>query len=332
MCETRHLAAAAAAAFLLISVAGPAQAFEMGLPIDCEVGRTCVIQNYFDAAQGPEVQDYRCGKASYENHTGVDFRVPTRRAMDEGVDVLAVADGTVLRVRDGVPDEDPRDGGRAVENRECGNGVLVEHGDGWETQYCHMKRGSINVRPGEAVAAGAPLGQVGLSGKTEFPHLHISVRHNGKAVDPFDPEPRAGESCEPGAGDLWADSLSESLSYRSAYVLNIGFATGRISMADVESGALPELAGQNPPALVFYGRAIHLQPGDVQRLALIGPGGEILADNETEPADRDKAQVFAFVGKRRPGRGWEKGTYTGRYHVLREGEEVASAEATVELR
>ena len=62
---------------------------------------------------------------------------------------------------------------------------MIEHGEGWTTQYCHMRQGSVRVRKGDRVAAGAPLGFVGLSGGSEFPHLHIVARHDDRVVDPF---------------------------------------------------------------------------------------------------------------------------------------------------
>jgi D-3-phosphoglycerate dehydrogenase len=48
-----------------------------------------------------------------------------------------------------------------IAGRECGNGVVIAHEDGWETQYCHMRRGSVAVQPGERVARGQTLGLVG---------------------------------------------------------------------------------------------------------------------------------------------------------------------------
>src|SRR5687768_16104361 len=71
-------------------------------PVACEVGRTCEIQRYVDRQPGPGLLDYRCGRRTGENHNGVDIRLPDMRAQRRGVDVLAAAAGTVLRVRDGV--------------------------------------------------------------------------------------------------------------------------------------------------------------------------------------------------------------------------------------
>ena len=58
--------------------------------------------------------------------------------------------------------------------------MLIDHGGGWRTQYCHMRQGSVRVRKGDRVRDRQRLGTIGLSGKTEFPHLHLSVRFRGK--------------------------------------------------------------------------------------------------------------------------------------------------------
>jgi len=317
-----------------------ASAFELGWPVDCVIGKTCVIQNYLDSDPGPAALDYRCGGETYQGHNGVDIRIPSLRAMGDGINVLAAAAGRVVRMRDDMPDHgaDPAANARAdVGNRQCGNGVAIDHGDGWETQYCHMRQGSIIVRPGESVVAGAPLGHIGLSGDTVFPHVHLSVRHNGRIVDPFDPEKNAmrAAACTPATppANLWNAATARQLAYRSAETLNVGFATGRITMADVESGRLDaKVLPADVPALVFFGRAIHLLKGDRQRVALLGPDGAVLAQSETEPVEREKAQVFAFAGKSRAGRDWPMGTYTGRYTILRNADTVASAVGSVEIK
>src|SRR5215468_2986431 len=103
---------------------GPTEAIELRLPIDCEIGVSCEIQNYVDLDPSSQARDYQCGSRTYNGHKGVDFRLPSLRAQRAGVNVLASAPGRVLGVRDGVPDISVRERGiGAVDNRECGNGV-----------------------------------------------------------------------------------------------------------------------------------------------------------------------------------------------------------------
>ena len=76
-------------------------------------------------------------------------------------------------------------GHEVVKGRGCGNSVAVNHGGGWETYYCHLRRGSLTVRRDQRVEKGDKLGFVGSSGLAEFPHVHLGVRKDGKVIDPF---------------------------------------------------------------------------------------------------------------------------------------------------
>ena len=198
------------------------------LPIACEVGTTCFIQTYVDNDPSPRARDYQCGDRTYDGHDGTDFRLPSLEQQQSGVDVLAAAAGVVVSARDGMPNKFIREAGpEAVRGRECGNGVLLAHRDGWVTQYCHLARDSILVKRGQRVEPGTPLGRVGLSGKTEFPHLHFAVRLHDKKVDPFAYGQDEG-ACAAGSS-LWDAAVREKLSYREREIVNFGFADGPVS-------------------------------------------------------------------------------------------------------
>lgn len=323
-------------AFLLLAPS-PSLGFEIALPIDCTIGEDCVVQHYVDRDPGEDRRDYMCGHQTYDGHDGVDIRVPSLRAMEAGVAVLAATGGTVRATRDGMADVNVGETGvDAVKDRECGNGVVIDHGDGWQTQYCHMKRGSIRVEQGDSVAAGAPLGEVGLSGMTEFPHVHFTVRKDDEEIDPFALAPHAGSPACAFAGDaatsIWTPEAKAALAYRPAFVLNAGFADRPLEMEDIESGELEDVRMKpQSPALVFYGRAIGIEEGDVQRLVIEAPDGSMFAENEIHPVDRPKAQYFAFTGKKLSAARWPEGTWRGRYSVIRDGGEVAFREVELEI-
>ena len=64
----------------------------------------------------------------------------------------------------------------------AGQSVFVDHGQGFITLYIHLSR--IDVKAGDTVARGAPLGLSGATGRVTGPHLHWSVLLNGVYVDP----------------------------------------------------------------------------------------------------------------------------------------------------
>ena len=236
--------------------------------------------------------------------------------------MLAAAPGRVIGGRNDMEDVSVRTAGKAaIAGKECGNGVMLEHEGGWRTQYCHMAKGSIRVKVGDQIATGQPIGLVGLSGDTEFFHLHFTVRYRGKAVDPF--AHGAPENACGGGRSLWADSLGEQMQYRPREIIDFGFAGIAPTMELIESGEI----GKHPvattsDALVAYVRTIGLQAGDQQSLAVQGPGGTSMPTSKLPALDRDKAQFLVIAGKKRTGATWPAGRYTAIYTVTRDGAEV----------
>ncbi|RYG30117.1 MAG: M23 family metallopeptidase, partial [Burkholderiales bacterium] len=202
---------------------------------------------------------------------------------------------------------------------DCGNGVVIDHGDGWETQYCHLARGSVTVKQGDQVATGYPIARIGLSGNTEYPHLHLTVRRGGVMVDPFAPDMAAGTCAVGGAGHgLWAPQAAKTMAYKPGAVLNAGFAVAPLSMETIEAGLIsaPTL---HSPMLIAYVRAINLQGGDIQKLVIKTPDGAVLTEAAQPALDRAKAQYMFFTGKRTPPGGWKPGSYSATYSVERAG-------------
>lgn len=308
----------------------------LGLPADCRLGETCWLVNLVDRDPGPEARDFRCGRLSYDTHKGTDFAIMNDAAMRTGVDVLAAAPGTVRAVRDGMADSSRSDlESGAVRGRECGNGVYIDHADGWSTQYCHMQAGSVRVRSGDTVARGQVIGRIGRSGRSEFPHIHMTLRDGTRVVDPFTGESNvaacdAGASTVP-AGGLWDPALTEKLAYPGPQPFHLGFATGRPKKADIEAGRLAGTSfTPDAAALVFWAEAFSLEKGDQIHITLIAPGGGLVAENRVT-LDRPLAKWHGYAGRKKRGDAWAAGTYTGRIAITRDGATVEkSAAAAIE--
>jgi hypothetical protein len=305
------------AALLTLALASPAGAFDFAQPVACTLGTDCHVQNYVDRDPGPGTADVGCGNLTYNGHDGTDFALSSLAAMQAGVDVLAAAPGTVRGIRDGMPDisiSDPA--APPLEGRDCGNGVAIDHGNGWETQYCHMKRGSIRVRTGDRVETGQPLGQIGLSGNTEFPHLHLTIRQNGVERDPFAPEPTTA------CGSVPPDTLwSAPLAYDPFGFTGAGFFTAVPEWDAIKAGlSSPAALPTDAPALVLWASYFGPRAGDELTLAITGPEGEVI--RQTVAVDRTQAVAFRAVGKRTPQGGWPAGSYAGEVVMTRSGVEL----------
>ncbi len=311
---------------LLALLVSPAQAeITLRPPIDCDLGPGCHIQNHVDHDPGPGFRDFACGHLGYDGHTGTDFALDTLARMRAGVAVLAPAAGVVRAIRDGMPDIAANvPSAPALAGRDCGNAVIIDHAAGYSSQLCHLARDSVAVRPGERLRAGQPVGRVGLSGQTEFPHVHMTLRHRNRVIDPFNPDPGAA-ACAPGAG-LWDPPLA----YAPALLTGFGITAHPPSHADVldsppDAAVLP----MDAPILTLWATILGPAAGDRLTLQLTGPQGSVL--NHTETLTRNQARAFRFAGHRRPATSWPAGSYTATAELHRDGRLLHRARHTVTL-
>lgn len=301
-------------------IATSANALEFASPVDCKIGVDCFIQNYVDVDPSPEWQDFSCGKLSYNGHDGTDFRVKNFVEMERGVAVIAAADGLVVGVRDGIEDNGMADPD-SIKGKECGNGVMVNHADGWQSQYCHMKKGSIAVFKGQRVKAGDKLGYIGFSGQTAFPHLHLSIRQDSKSIDPFTKEFVGKGVCSlTPRPTLWKDSAN--IRYVATALLGAGFSTQAPTPEGIRHGKFNDTTmNQDAPLLVAWVDMMGIQAGDKLQLKIVSPDGTIFFEKEEMYAN-PKAVQFSFAGRKRQATGWASGTYTGSAVLIRDGAEV----------
>ncbi len=318
---------ATAAAFALAATAAAASP-PFTWPVDCTHGRDCWIVRHVDRDPGPGVRDVACGELTGDAHKGTDIALADMATLALGVAVRAPAAGRVVGVRDGMPDVAiTAPGAPPLEGRNCGNGVRLEHADGWSSQLCHLRRGSLTVRQGDRVAAGAVLGLVGLSGETTFPHLHVQFERDGVLIDAMDGAAVAdGAEC----GGALAPLFAHDVAYATLPLVGVGVAPAAPEDADILRGwhreeTLPATA----PALVVWMHGYGTRAGDVVVFELSGPAGEPVVAHRTT-LERGHARGTLFAGARRPAAGWTPGRYQGAVE-WRRGDAVAARTFAFEI-
>lgn len=296
------------AALLLLWLPATAAAEPPALrfPVACAMGRDCVIMQYFDQDPSGGYRDHACNFRSYDGHGGTDIAARDVGVMRRGVPVLAAADGVVAVVRDGLADAPPDPADPALRAVGCGNAVVLDHEDGWRTAYCHLRQGSVAVRPGESVAAGTMIGAIGMSGLAAFPHVEFQVLHRGKPVDPYTGGGSAG--CGgPAARPLWTAEAAKTAAY-SAIDLPVAAFADHPPGDDEMLNGLAALAAAPPRGPLFVAvQALGVRPGDRLSVVVRGPDGRIYGQAAV-PFARNFIRVNAAVPLNRD-TPWPPGLY-----------------------
>ena len=178
--STANVLAVLGSVFLVVqlvgTVSGPRDAVTIGVPLTgrweaISAGRSALVNNHWtltvqrDAIDIVRVVD---GKTSRGDRSRLEnFPI-------FGQPLLAVADGRVTEVVDGHPDLPV---GETTWHAMAGNHVVLDIGGGHYVLYGHLKQGSLRVHVGEQVRRGQVVGQVGDSGNSGEPHLHLQVQN-----------------------------------------------------------------------------------------------------------------------------------------------------------
>ncbi len=292
---------------------------ELTLPIDCSLGEDCFIQNYVDMDPGEDAKDFNCGPLAYNNHQGTDFRLRNREALKRPYSALATAPGKVVQVINNQPDHGFEEG--AYSSLDCGNAVMIDHGGGWLSQYCHLAEGSVRVRNGDIVQSGQPIAYIGSSGGTSFPHLHYAIRAYNATIDPFIGVSPTGCDAEE-ATPLWKESVP--IFYAESAVLGFGATRNFPNLDAMENGTLSAPPEGTTAPFYIWAHIMGVKEGDTLRFLAFAPGEKILASERFEITET-KTIFSANIGVE-PSDGnftaWPAGVYEGRLAIYRAGQEI----------
>jgi murein DD-endopeptidase MepM/ murein hydrolase activator NlpD len=207
--------------------------------------------------------DWNCATVSYDGHSGNDLILRDFTEQDQGRWVLAAADGVVEYHVDGYFDRNTFPTGRS-------NYVLVDHADGTRSWYYHLKKRSQLVTVGQQVFEGQPLGQVGSSGPSSWPHLHFEV-DDGTSIH----EPYSG-ACQPGAS-IWQPPQRPHVSAGTPVLYDSAVRLTPPAFADiVERPASTTHVRQNGNTPVYYWvKMSDVHNGDTWNVTFKRPNGTV---------------------------------------------------------
>jgi hypothetical protein len=289
-----------------------------GLPVACDLGDSCHIMKYVD--MGPDegkLTDPYCNALTTDAHKGTDFVISDEKTMKEGVSVLAALDGTISKIRDGESDRWPTEEDIKTikeQRKECGNAILIDHGNQLQTVYCHLKNGSIKVKQGQKVQKGDKLADIGLSGLTELPHLHFGIIKDQKVIDPFTGKDNQNK-CGQKPFSLWDKDLD--ISYQPIAIQSVGFSTTIPSLEKLSIDSYyPKTISPTNDVLSFYVIFFGAQKGDQINLVIRDPNDKIFSEYNIIQ-DKTRTRQFYFTGKRLKGKPLTLGAYTGYAKITR---------------
>jgi murein DD-endopeptidase MepM/ murein hydrolase activator NlpD len=139
------------------------------------------LETYPDPAESPYQLPYQSGVAwwcTQSNRGIVSHHGPGKQyawdfSMPVGTKICAARGGTVVRV---VAHHEKRG------SRQPNNLVTIDHGDGTQASYLHLRRGGSLVEVGQVVAPGEIIAESGNVGRSLAPHLHFHVRQGAATI------------------------------------------------------------------------------------------------------------------------------------------------------
>lgn len=233
-------------------------------PVECEINKECYIH------KNPKSEGFK----------RVVFALPSFKAMEiKDYKVFATNSGTITRVIKNVDDNEDNKPNPDQEDR-CGNGIMIEHAGGWVTQYCHLKRRSIDLKVGDKVTAGMQIGLVGASGIASEPQVEVTFMQNGEIVDPF-------------AANLW----NPPIEYKKVGLIDFGLYTNDVPY-DVAVNAAPKITEfhLDDNGMIAWVRLYGVKAGDLQKFTFYQPDGKVYKEPITAKISKASREWYSYGG------------------------------------
>lgn len=165
------------------------------------------------------------------------------------------------------------------------------------------------------------MGKIGLSGRTQFPHVHVSVRRNGNSIDPFAPSGRLTRNAS--ADTLWDTEIE----YDAGGLLSLRFFDHLPKIETLRFGRETAPITNQSPAIVIAAFGFGEQKGDIVTLRIDGPRSTVFEHSVT--MDRNQAQFMRSGGKKLSRRIWRSGEYHAKATMTRDGQIISELKSAI---
>lgn len=242
------------------------------------------ITNFADLDPRPGMlRDFRGGQFTYDldsgGHDAIDLSPDGFAASDQGIAIYAAADGVVSSVHDGEYD---RNTGFA-DPAPTANYVIVDHGNGWQTAYWHLRRDSVSVRVGDSVVSGKFLGWMGSSGFSTGAHVHFALRHGNHHIETM-----------LDAATYWVTPPAYPADYRHA--IRSGFSGTNPTASEWTERPEDMRTFTQGSRVYFWVIAGAMLPGDTRTIRFLRPDGSMFLEQTTTQGNSFfKASQWSYV-------------------------------------
>ncbi len=291
---------------------------ELNFPVSCQLEENCWLINYPDLDSSEKAKDYKGKNITYNGNKGIDIAVKTYLELKNGISVLASQDGKVVDVRNNIEDNYPfGPKNDDVKPPFCGNFVVIEHNHGWKTAYCHLKKDSITVKPGDFTSKGKKVAEVGLSGQTEFPHLYFAVFQDEKYFDPFSGKELGAENPKSEYRPFWNPITREKLEYRDVILVNTGVSIEDPTLYSIRQGKYKDIEiMQDEPEIFIWAHGFHFEKNDLIKITLRSPRQKTVMEDYIKVNSGKMEDIVSFKVEKED-KTWVPGFYTVKINYLK---------------
>ena len=165
------------------------------------------------------------------------------------------------------------------------------------------------------------MGKIGLSGRTQFPHVHVSMRHNGIRIDLFAPSGRL--TCHSSVDTLWDTAIE----YDAGGLLSLRFFDHSPKIETLRFGRENAPLKHQSPAIVIDAFGIGVQKGDIVTLRIDGPRST--SSEHSVTMDRNQAHFMRLGGKKLSRRVWRSGEYHATATMTRDSQIISELKSAI---